>query len=383
MLFNVFENQNKNSSDEDFSNSPLEPLSSFIFPNKKNFFDDLSSIPNSNEESFHIIQDNNPINLDEDQNIAFDSCISEKGTYYKTLKRQNEFNNSKLSFQNKKNTEDDNSFKFFSVDDIQNIFDKKNVFFNIKKIFENNKFIYLLECKLCKKKRKRDNDEKKYNELNENENRNKRGRKGDRFINREEHNKMSSDNIIKKIKGRLIQYLVIFINNILEKKEIDKNKIYKINYQYINQLKKSIDLELLEKSIKDILSMKITPKIKTVNENANKIFIEKIESKQEKVKDYDTIMFILNMKFKDFLSLFTYKKNIDDIIKEKGLEECSGKINNKKIEESLIGAEVLLNEIYEKNDQQYLSTFIFHLFNYERLFYVKSGRNNFLNNIKL
>jgi hypothetical protein len=49
---------------------------------------------------------------------------------------------------------------------------------------------------------------------------------------------MSSDNIIKKIKGRLIQYLVIIINNILEKKEIDKNKIYKINYQYINQLKK-------------------------------------------------------------------------------------------------------------------------------------------------
>jgi hypothetical protein len=150
-----------------------------------------------------------------------------------------------------------------------------------------------------------------------NENRNKRGRKGYRFINREEHNKMSSDNIIKKIKGRLIQYLVIFINNILEKKEIDKNKIYKINYQYINQLKKSIDLELLEKSLKDILSMKITPKIKTVNENANKILIEKIESKQETVEDYDTIMFILNMKFKDFISLFTYKKNINDIIKEK------------------------------------------------------------------
>jgi hypothetical protein len=65
------------------------------------------------------------------------------------------------------------------------------------------------------------------------------------------------------------------------------------------------------------------------------------------------------------------------------LEECSTKINCKKIEESLIGAEALLNEIYEKNDQQYLSTFIIHLFNYERLFYVKSGRNNCLNNIKL
>jgi hypothetical protein len=125
MLFNLFENQNENSSDEVFSNSPLEPLSSVIFPNKKNFFDDLSSIQNSNEESFDIIQNNKPINLDEDQNIAFDLYISEKGTYYKTLKRQNEFNNSKLSFQNKKNTEDDISFKFFSVYDIKDIFDKK------------------------------------------------------------------------------------------------------------------------------------------------------------------------------------------------------------------------------------------------------------------
>ena len=129
--------------------------------------------------------------------------------------------------------------------------------------------------------------------------------------------------------------------------------------------------------------MKITPKIKTLDENFNKIFIEKIENKQEKVKDYDTVMLTLNMKFKDFLSLFTFKKNIDDIIKQNSWEKYAPKINFKKIEESLIGAEVLLNQIYKKNDPQYLSTFIFLLFNYERWFYVKSARNNYLNNIKL
>ena len=94
---------------------------------------------------------------------------------------------------------------------------KKRVFPILKKNIKKNKFIDKLECKLCNKKRKRDNEEKKYKDSKENEkkeNRIKRGRKGDINLNREVHNKMSSDNIIKKIKGKIIQYLVIFMNNI-------------------------------------------------------------------------------------------------------------------------------------------------------------------------
>ena len=390
MYENLFDSQSEYSFDDEdipITLKKLELLSSVdIFPNSPNSFDYLNYlIPNFIEGNSHIIQNNNPIDLFKEENIEFNKYSSEKRTEHKTQKSKNELNNFNFISQNKKFIIDNISFKYFSLDDIHDIVEKKGLS-DIKNSVKKNKFIDILECKLCNKKRKRDNDKKKYNDLNENgkkENRIKRGRKGDRNIKGEVHNKMSSDNIIKKIKGKIIQYLVIFMNNILEKKEIDKNKIYNINYQYINQLKKCIDLELLEKTLKDILSMKITSKIKTLDENFNKIFIEKIENKQEKVKDYDTVMLTLNMKFKDFLSLFTFKKNIDDIIKENGWEEYAPKINFKKIEESLVDAEVLLNQIYKESDPQYLSTFIFLLFNYERWFYVKSARNNYLNNIKL
>ena len=334
------------------------------------------------EEDYNIIAGNNLIDLDKEDkelNNAINISICEKNTDDKTQKNQNGSQNSNFASQNKKIAEDNIPLNYSSFEDIIDIFCKKNSLTNFRNIFKKNKFIDSLQRKLLKKKRIRENKEKKINDLNENEineKKTKRGRKPDPFINREEHNNKSSDNIIIKIKGKLFNYLVIFMNNILEKKENDKEKIYNINYKLINQLNKKNDLELLEKSIKDILSMDITPKIKTLFNDTNKIFIKKLENK-EMVEDFDTVNFVLNLKFRDFLALFTFKKNIKEIIIEKGLEEYDSKINIKKIEESLIGVDDLLNKIYEKNqDLQYLSSFIFHLYNYEQWFYIKSPRNN-------
>ena len=222
MYENLIDSQSEYSLDDEDVHITLEKLellsSVDIFLNRQNSFDELNySIPNLIEENSHIIQDNNPINLFKEENITFNICSSEKRTAHKTQKSKNEFNNFNFTSQNTKFIDDNISLKYFSLDDILDIVEKKGLS-NIKRNIKKNKFIYKLECKLCNKKRKRDNEEKKYNEYeNENEkkeNRIKRGRKGDININREVHNKMSSDNIIKKIKGKIIQYLVIFMNNI-------------------------------------------------------------------------------------------------------------------------------------------------------------------------
>ena len=368
-LINMYNENEDNYSQENFESLSLSNKSCYGFGN---------SILNLPEEDYKNIEDNNPNSLDKmsnnDINIS-NISFCEKRTDYKTQKKQNGANISNFASQNKK------IIKFTSLDDIHEIFEKNKGFTNFKDKVKKNKYIYYLECKFLKQKRKKDKNEKKCNDLDEkeiNEKKNKRGRKRDPNINREVHNKMSSDNIMKNIKGKIIHYLVIFMNNILERKEIDRDKIYNINYKFINKLNKKTDLELLEKTIKDILSKDITSKIKTLPQNVNEIYIKQIENKKVIVEDFETVNFVLNMKLKDFLSLFTFKKHIDEIMKEKSDEKYSPKINVKKIEESLIGADDLLNKIYNnKNfDQQYLSSFIFHLYNYEQCFFVKAARNN-------
>lgn len=355
-----------------------------------NNFDNVYLFLNENNNN-NIYQDNNHIfTFNHESNQKIDLSFSQKHINYQTFSNiyQNNINFPNNNEINEINDEKDFSYKFFSLDDINEILSKKKSL-EINKInFKKNKLIENLECKLCKIKRKREKGEKKFNDDSNQEKKkgnievtikSKRGRKTIGNISREEHNKMSSDNIIKKIKGKIFQYLVTFMNNLLERKEEDKNKIYKIYYKYIDKVNKKIDLEILEKSLKDILSMEITPKVKAVDKYFNKRFIEKIKNKEEPVNNYDTIMFVLNIKLRDWISLFTFKKNIDDIIKEKDEEEYNQTINKKIIEESLIGVDDLINKMYQDNNEQYLLSLIFHLYNYERWFFIRAGRNLKLN----
>ena len=72
------------------------------------------------------------------------------------------------------------------------------------------------------------------------------------------------------------------------------------------------------------------------------------------------------------MELFTYKKSINEIIKDyEGFES----VNIEIIKKSLIGVEELLKEILEKNDQQYCSIFSFLLYNYEKWFSIRKGRD--------
>ena len=278
---------------------------------------------------------------------------------------------------NKEASVKDETYKYFSFEETLKILKVKGSLNFIEK-YKINKYIEDAEFKLCNRKTKRQNNENiPYNtqENKDEKKKSKRGRKQNGNSIRQEHTKTSGDNIIKKIKAKLMLFLVIFMNKLLGKKKEDIKKIYQLDYKYVDQLKKDIDLDLLKMSLKNILTKDITSKLKKLDKNFNKKFIQKIENEEEPIEDYETIMFVLNMTFGDWLSLITFKKSINEIIIEKGQEKNESKINIEKIRESLNEVNTQLNKIIENYDETDASLFIFYLYNYERYFFIKAGRN--------
>ena len=126
------------------------------------------------------------------------------------------------------------------------------------------------------------------------------------------HDKMSSDNIYKKIKAKLInEYIYNFLNDILNLQRLNiSNKLVKLNYKnYINKFQKKTELNYLNMTIKDLFSLDITTKHKKLklSDTHNKSILDKINKT-------DTMNFVLNLKYSDFVDLFTHKKTIEEII---------------------------------------------------------------------
>jgi hypothetical protein len=248
---------------------------------------------------------------------------------------------------NKEASVKDETYKYFSFEDILQILEEKGSLKIIEK-YKKNQFIVDAEIRLCNRKTKRQNNEDiSYNtqENKDEKKKSKRGRKPNGNSERQEHTKASGDNIIKTIKAKLMLFLVIFMNKLLGKKKEDIKKIYQLDYKYVDQLKKDIDLDLLKMSLKNVVSKDITSKLKKLDKNFNKKFIQKIENEEEPIEDYETIMFVLNMTFGDWLSLITFKKSINEIIIEKGQEKNESKINIEKIRESLNEVNAQLNKL--------------------------------------
>ena len=303
--------------------------------------------------------------------------FSEKSTNYKANKFENCFCENLYSPKNLANedTDDDSLINFYSYEKIQEIFAKNENFSQISQKFHKNGNIYEAEEKLCKRKRKREDKDNNciINEYTQEEKRTKRGRKTKINENREEHNKMSSDNIIKKVKSKLFFYLFQFLNKMLGKTDKDKQpKLVKLDYKYINQLKVDIDIKYLQMPLKDLASLEISSKFSKRPSDANKQFIENVIDKTEPVEDYDTILFVFNMTFGEWLDLFTCKKDINEL---KDQYKEIKNVNFDKIWQNISCVKELLEEMIENNDEQYFSFFTFYLYNYERWFSIKTARN--------
>ena len=209
---------------------------------------------------------------------------------------------------------------------------------------------------------------------NENRKKERRGRK--RKYNHPiiEHNRMTADNIIKKIKNIIMKNIIDFLNQLL--KETTKNaKLYKLAYKFSDQLNRALEFKFLRMKLKELVSLDISPKYVRVQKSFNKEIITKIIKKEESVidetkeKNYNTLMFILNLTFREWLDLLTVKQNFQDLLSYYKVNE---KINLDLIENKFVGINQILNN-FEENEN-YIARLVFYFYNYERWFYLKAGR---------
>ena len=189
------------------------------------------------------------------------------------------------------------------------------------------------------------------------------GRKRKNDETQRNHDKYKSDNIIKKIKSKFFEYLVTFINKILEtynagrkKKDfiIIKNLYYK---KYISDITIKDNLKYLYQTLKDLLSQEISHRFKNDDINFNKKNISKI---LEEEKNNTDINYIFNLKFKEWIDILTLKKEVE----------------NEKIKNNMPKIDDLLTDIFKKNNNDivYLNYVIFYMFNFENWFIIRAPR---------
>ena len=146
------------------------------------------------------------------------------------------------------------------------------------------------------------------------------------------------------------------LNNNIKKFTINKNKkeenekiLKKIAYKkIIDDTKRENNLLFLKMPLKEIFSNNISSKYRITNKNLNK---NRIEALLTKKKDNEIIMFVLNMTFGDWFDIFIYKKELKDF-----------KILN--------------------FGKDYFSYFVYLIYNYERWFFIKQGRQRKYNKKK-
>jgi len=165
------------------------------------------------------------------------------------------------------------------------------------------------------------------------------------------------DNIIQKAKNKTIKYLFIYSQIYFNRYKLNIKKdikLQKIEYKGFNDdLNKDINLQMLNTPLSTILSYTNRSKCKSnINPENNKKLIAEILEKEAK---NEIITKFLNMTFKDWSDIFTRKKKIEHDIEFEGLR-------------------LALEEIMKKNEDDYLTRFVFYLYNYNRWFQNKKGR---------
>ena len=204
------------------------------------------------------------------------------------------------------------------------------------------------------KKKVEENAEKNKNKQEIKENKIKRGRKklDDKNTSQGNHKKDCPDNIIKKIKAFLFTSVIEYVEQYINSQNIkEKIKLLRLDYKYINNLKKEDNIRLLNEQLKNIVSFDTSSRYANYQDKSwNKKIIQKILAKND-----EKINSLLNLSFSTWIDIFTYRQKWDNSIQ-------FYKIKN------------YLEKIQDENDSEYFSKFIFYLFNYQRWFLHKKGR---------
>ena len=167
------------------------------------------------------------------------------------------------------------------------------------------------------------------------------------------HDKFSDDNLMRKIKSNITNYIITELNNSLRYK---KYKFLKWHKDLTENLKKAINIELLDRSIMDIISnTPIAKKYKKIDKDSNKKLVQKILEENRESK-----------------TIAIFNKKYIDIINEIRFDENNVYFFLKKIKEKEKNVKQNNNIDIEK----YIKLIKDLLYNYEKYFYDKVGRQN-------
>jgi len=146
----------------------------------------------------------------------------------------------------------------------------------------------------------------------------KRGRKKKNDSRERKRNQFCADNLMHRLKTLFYQkFLITFINEKIKKVfNEQKYQIIKINSDLIKDIKSLLNLKLLEITLKEFLSNKISIKFYRKNTDHNIIQMEKLLESDYK----DEFKIILNTQILEFYNIFISKDSFNIIKKKYGFE---------------------------------------------------------------
>ena len=204
--------------------------------------------------------------------------------------------------------------------------------------------------------------------------------------------KSKSDNIIKKIKNRIIDFLLSFVNKLINSlysrdkinqilsklnlpliKSQNEDVLKKIDHKIVaNHTNKSYNLEFLSFKLKGLLSKKNSERY-SIPDNYNELIISELLKDDE---NKDIFNFVFNeIDIEAWLQIFTYQKELECYTKN----SLANEEHEIKLKENMIRIDGYLIKYLnsEKDDKIYYHCFLLLLYNFRIYLSNKKGRNCF------
>ena len=204
--------------------------------------------------------------------------------------------------------------------------------------------------------------------------------------------KSKSDNIIKKIKNRIIDFLLSFVNKLINSlyskdklnqilsklnlpliKSQNEDVLKKIDHKIVaNHTNKSYNLEFLSFKLKGLLSKKNSERY-SIPDNYNELIISELLKDDE---NKDIFNFVFNeIDIEAWLQIFTYQKELECYMKN----SLANEEHELKLKENIVRIDEYLMKYLnsEKDDKIYYHCFLLLLYNFRIYLSNKKGRNCF------
>ena len=132
------------------------------------------------------------------------------------------------------------------------------------------------------------------------------------------HDNNSYDNLLRKIQNHFMNFIVRFLNEYLNKNNIEKN-FCKLDYNFKKKVNKKFVNDLKTKNLRDIIINNISIKYTRHENEANKNCLEEIESNEIYKIEIIELKKILSINYMDFFRKVYYKSERNVNLKEFGI----------------------------------------------------------------